>query len=139
MRSAGPALRLWDVRDVEAHVRTLSAAWLRENNARLDQVKLELLVQALVRTCWLISGLQADGRTLRPGYAPRLTVRFPAPRWSSLQGLVDGETEELGPFNSPLDATAAGERRAEYLTLEGCIVETEIVERRPRGAYDPKR
>lgn len=137
MASVGPRLQLWDVRDVEAHVRVIVDSWLREWNARLDATKRDLLVRWLIRTCWLLSGLKEDGRTLRPGYAPLLTITYPAPRWSSVYGLVEQRLFEPPPYNLQGEAVAAGAKFAAWFAQDGSSVEVEIVERRPRGAYDP--
>lgn len=130
---------MWDVRDAEAHVRALAAAWLREKPAYLDPTRHEQLVQYLMQVCWLLSGLREDGRTPRPAFAAVLTVAYASPRWSSLAGYCNGHVEETSAFNLRDDAIAAGEKIAREFQADGCAIAIEIVERRPRGAYDPQR
>lgn len=119
IRLYGPAFALWDVRDVEAHVRTLLDAKLREWGARLDAPKYDDALTFLVALCWRLSGLQADSRT---------------PRTEWTVALSTGGT--LGPFASHTAAEAA--RTAWLLRAPpDLVVAGEIVEHRPKGAFDP--
>lgn len=138
MRSVGPTLALHDVRDVHAHVRALIYPALGQKAARLDEAKRQSLVDYLVQVCWLLSGLQADGRSPRHLWAAYLKIKYPEPRWSSLYGLIDGGTVRVGAWiqRDRADELAAGiaERiRAHH----GYEVEFWTCEERPRGSYDP--
>jgi hypothetical protein len=133
-----PRLTLWDVRDVEAHVRAIADATLREWKARLDQERKDELVAFLVGECWRISGLAANGAP-RHEHVAELRITFASPHWSSLDGIVKGFDLPVGPFERLLDAVnAAGELAATHAAA-GDHVEISFAKRRPRGAYDPER
>jgi hypothetical protein len=124
VRLFGPAFALWDVRDVEAHVRTLLDAQLRVWGARLDAAKYDDALAYLVDICWRLSGLQGNGRTQRIEH---------------FAVLVSGEIHlELGPFPSRDRAeSAVSDWRVEQ-DVPPAIAVT-YLERRPVGAYDPKQ
>jgi hypothetical protein len=122
VRLYGPAFQLHDVRDVEAHVRTLLDARLREWGARLDAPKYDDALAYLVALCWRLSGLQGDGRTPRVEWA--------------VQIIVAGLPQKLGPFPSCEHAEAAYTAWRATLPDVDHVVYT-IVEQRPAGAYNP--
>jgi hypothetical protein len=125
VRLYGPPFALHDVRDVEAHVRTLLDTYLRERGARLDAAKYHDALAYLVALCWKLSGLQGNGRDARLEY------------WAELLQFDDRGKHalEIGPFPS--------RERAELAVTAYCaegtntIVAVEYVVRAPRGAYDP--
>jgi hypothetical protein len=124
VRLYGPAFALHDVRDVEAHVRTLLDAYLRERGARLDAAKYNDALAYLVALCWTLSGLQSDGRT------PRLE------HWAEIiQATEQGEyTIEIGPFTSRDRAEKAAAAYLEQQTAP--LVAVAYIVRAPRGSYD---
>lgn len=140
MTQSGQSLRLWDVRDVHAHVRALIEPTLRLRTARLDETKKESLVDYLVEVCWLLSGLEADGRTPRYVWAAYLSITYPEPRWSSLYGRVEGGRVRLGAWVKLERADAIAADVAERIRAHyGYRVEISTCQERPRGAYDPLR
>lgn len=128
VRLYGPAFALWDVRDVEAHVRTLLDAQLRTWGARLDAAKYDDALAYLVALCWRLSGLQGDGRTARVEHAAEIYISDD----------VDGLTQTLAPFPTRARAEAAV---AIWLLRHcpGAIVAVSYREQRPAGAYDPRQ
>lgn len=54
-------LRLWDVLDVEAHVRAALESTLAARNARLQPDVKEKALQFLITTCWELGGLTTGG------------------------------------------------------------------------------
>ena len=65
MRAVGPALQLWDVRNVEAHVAGAVQAGLDIRSARLSASQYDRCFQFCLQKCWEMSGLQGDGKSLR--------------------------------------------------------------------------
>lgn len=131
-------LRLWDVRDTQAHIRALAAAGLLDLKVHhLEATKREDLVEFLFSECWRISGLTADGQK-RKEYVGRATIKLVAPRWSS----VFGQMFERHVFTTRCRTTADARDAARALsTLEPGekLLAVDAFERRPRGAYDPTR
>ena len=123
---------LLDVRDVEAHVRTLLDARLRDWGAHLDPAKYDAAVAYLVTKCWELSGVEADGRTpRRPYYAAFRVVPATDPE-------LPGKSGDLGPYRSlevcqdvAVPLTVAAIKNAGHIAL------VRIGRRRPRGAYNP--
>lgn len=129
VRLYGPPFALHDVRDVEAHVRTLLDAYLREHGARLDAPKYEDALTYLVEICWKLSGLQGDRRTPRFDHFAEILM--------TVDAIDETFRQELGPFPSRerAESTFASWRSC---TPADTVVVT-YVARRPRGAYDPSR
>jgi hypothetical protein len=123
VRLYGPPFTLWDVRDVEAHVRTLLDAKLREWGARLDAAKYDDALTYLVALCWRLSGLQSDGRT-------------PRAEWIA-QIIAGHRPQTLGPFRTAEQAEAAYTAWRATLPAVDHVVYT-LVEQRPAGAYNPE-
>lgn len=119
---------LWDVRDVEAHVRTLLDARLREWGARLSAAQYEDALTYLVDKCWELAGLNGDGKTLRYVYVAVIHVTA-----------ADAEpfVQELGPFPREDRCREIGGRKADEIRSTGALVVLEVISRRPRGAYEP--
>jgi hypothetical protein len=123
-RRTGPrqlcgTISLHDVRDVEAHVRALLDATLREWGARLRPAEYEDALAYLLDKCWELAGVDANGQERIAWWA---IVRDEA-------DLDDPDAETLGPFRSELEAIA----RTAHLPF------VELYEGRPRGAYDAKQ
>lgn len=130
LRLYGPAFALHDVRDVEAHVRTLLDAYLRERGAHLDPAKYADALAYLVALCWRLSGLQGDGRTPRVEYAVHILI-------TDRRTVGETRSETLEPFATRERAELAvaawrSLHEAGYLTIV-----VSYGEQRPRGSYDP--
>jgi len=134
IRSLGEGWALWDVRNVDAHVRALLDVALHDEGARLTGDLYDEALFHLTKLCWVLSGLEAgyerpgpDGEGLRHVHVLKLV----------LQGRDGFEAKEL--------RHQFGRRENAQLALEGLracnapIVLAEIDRRRPRGAYDPAR
>lgn len=122
-RLLGTPLVLWDVRDVEAHVRVLLDARLDEWGARLDADKYADVLSYLLGTCWELSGLDQQGRPRR-GHRVRVALDY--------DDFRDQEAEDKGWYANEDQAIAVGEA----ISTPGAIVE--ISEEPPPGAYDPE-
>lgn len=119
-RLLGTPLALHDVRDVEAFVRALLDARLREWGARLRPAEYDDALTYLIERCWELSGLDNAGRPRVAWYIREVDVD---------ELLADGESE--GPLHGPF--------RTEPEALEFAVAlgDTELVRGAPKGAYDP--
>jgi hypothetical protein len=88
----------------------------------------ERAFQYLLQTCWELSGLQADGKTLRFVWELRATI---APR------RAHEEFKPLRPLQFPKREKA--EFALERLSQRHVLILVTIEQARPRGAYDPKK
>lgn len=112
------SIPLHDVRDVEAHVRALLDAYLREKNAHLRPKEYEDALDYLVGKCWDLSGLDVGGNAKIAWWA---IVR-------DENDIEDPDAEQLGPYDNELDAIA----KTQHLPF------VELYEGQPRGAYNAK-
>jgi hypothetical protein len=132
LRLLGATFSLWDVRDVELHVRALLDQGLRANGtAYLSPAMYERVLTFLIEKCWELSGLTAltgDTKKLRYVWEVR---GFRAPR---------GPLEPYKPIKLP-QFLRMPEAEAALATLAttSTLAFTSIVVARPRGAYDPER
>lgn len=120
--------RLWDVENVEAHVRAALDAALKQKGARLDSAQYQRAFAFMWSLCWELSGLERDGETLRWMWEVR---GFFAPT---------GWSEQFRPIKLrqfPRPETA--ERALNELRRRHELVFTTIERVRPRGAYDPAK
>lgn len=123
VRLFGQPFALWDVRDVEAHVRTLLDAYLRERGAHLDATKYDDALSYLVETCWRLAGLRDDGTQRRLHYAEI--------------SIAGARSIALGPFGDEDRArAAAGDWRQANLPA-GVFSFVGYRSERQAGAYDP--
>lgn len=127
MRAVAAGFSLWDVKNVEAHVHTTLDAALDEASAWLNPQQYARAFAYLLSKCWELSGLEADGRTLRYVWEVR---GFVAPRGP----LEQYEPIKLPQFPAPEIAAVALAAIAAARTLTFTSVERV----RPRGAYDPR-
>ena len=126
-RLYGPGFSLWDVRDVEAHVRATLQAALDAKSAYLKPEVKDKFVEQLVIVCWRLSGLEADGRT------PRLE------HFAEIRVAGRTKTVSLGPYRSEeVVQQAVADWRAAHVPV-GVISFVGYRSQRPRGAYDPSR
>lgn len=128
MRLLGSDQGLWDVRNLEAHCRGALDAGLNKKGGRLSTDQYERCLQYLRQKCWEMSGLQADGRTLRHVWEIRGFVK-PAGARDPYKPL------KLQQFGSQLSA----ERALADLQTRLPIAFASIHKVRPRGAYDPSK
>lgn len=84
--------------------------------------------QYLLQVCWELSGLEADGKTLRLVWELRATI---APQY------VDDYFRAMRPLQFPKREQA--KLALEQLLRRHRLIFIAIVEARPRGAYDPAR
>jgi hypothetical protein len=133
MQALGEPVSLWDVRNVEAHVRGALDAGLASKGARLNAQQYDRALQFLREKCWHLSGLQADGKTLRYVW---IVVGAISPRGALEPYKPLGLPESGSPASAQqlLDTTAAD------LLVEGRSIAFATIKKvRPRGAYDPSR
>jgi hypothetical protein len=128
LSTLGGSQRLWDVGNVEAHVRASLDAALDQTNARLLPQPYQRAFAFMWSLCWELSGLERDGETLRWVWEIK---GFYAPR---------GPDDEFKPiklpqFPRPESAAIALDRLQQRTRL----VLTSIEKVRPRGAYDPSK
>lgn len=118
--------RLWDVDNAEAHVHATLKATLKSAGARLSQAQEQRAFAFLLAKCWELSGLEADGKSLRYVYEIH---GFLVPR------RLGGEFEPIRLPQIPRLETA--ELVLEELKRHRKVCFTKIERVRPRGAYDP--
>jgi hypothetical protein len=130
MKLLGVPWEMHDVRDAEAHARTLLDRKLAAWGARLSTTEYELALSYLLGIMWQLSGLAKDG--------PERRVYFVA-------GNAEGRSDEvfslqletfdfeLGPFPQMHNA----ESELEAVTAKPYVLAAAIETRRPAGAYDP--
>jgi hypothetical protein len=133
MRLLDKPVQLWDVENVEAHVRGALEAGLAKKGARLNAKQYDRALQFLRIACWNLSGLQADAKTLRYVWVIR---GFVAPAGSSDRY----ELIKLDEFGSEASAERALAAFRDDLTARGRRLAFAGVHRqRPAGAYDPSK
>lgn len=122
-----PRFSLWDVRDVEGHVRATLEQALRIKNARLNRDLKDKFVTSLVELCWKLSGLEQDGRSLRYEHFAEI--------------LVVGRRKAfaIGPYRSEQTVQDAVTRWRERNLPPGAFSFVGYRAQRPKGAYDPSR
>lgn len=125
-RSSGFAL--WDVLNVEAHVRASLDATLNAHVPYLAPAAKERAFQYLLQTCWELSGLEADGATFRLVWELSATI---APR------RAQEEFKQLRPLQFPKREQA--ELALARLQQRHGLILVKIELARPRGAYDPTK
>jgi hypothetical protein len=125
MRAVGPALRLWDIENVEAFVKRAVDTGLAMRGAKLSPSQKDRCLQFCLLKCWELSGLEADGKTLR--YVFRLTAFRRPSGWS----------EDYVPLRAkPFPTRAAADLALAELDPRIWRF-ARIVPVRPRGAYNP--
>ena len=133
MRIVGPVLRLWNVEKVEAHVRNAVTIGLELRNARLSPDQFDRCVQFCFDACWRMSGLEADGRSLRFVFYVRGFIR---PR----SHLDEYTAIKMPPFGSEASAERSLAEFRERVDAAGrSLAFVAIARERPRGAYDPEK
>lgn len=134
MRALGDPVRLWDVRNVEAHVRAALDAGLRlkGSGARLSADQYDRCLQFLREACWKLSGLEADGKTLRYVWVITAVVRprLPHEKYEPISFPESGsETTAAALIATARDGLQLKGRELAFATIKKA---------RPRGAYDPR-
>jgi hypothetical protein len=133
MRLLGAELQLWDVRNVEAHVRGALDAGLAAKGARLNAAQYDRCLQFLRQKCWELSGLQADAKTLRYVWEIRGFIK-PAGKLDPYEPL------KVPQFGSQRSAEIALDSIRDDLRAHNRTLSWVSIHRvRPRGAYDPAR
>jgi hypothetical protein len=122
-----PRFALWDVRDVEGHVRATLEAALRAKNARLKRPVKNQFVGRLVLLCWRLSGLEEDGRT------PRLEHH------AEIHVVGRPKAVELGPYGNELSVQVAVARWRQQHLPPGVLSFVGYRAERWKSAYDPRR
>lgn len=119
-------MSLWDVRDVEAHVRVALESALAGRNARLRPEVKEKALEYLIATCWELGGLTTDGR-------PRLITetRMLVHRGPQLDELVTRYTATI------VRAQIALETFRSRLPAPARVLAYEFLAARPPSAYRP--
>lgn len=126
LRRLDRGFRLWDVDNAEAHVHATLKATLKSAGARLSQAQEQRAFAFLLAKCWELSGLEADGKTLRHVYEIHgflVPLRLGA---------------EFEPIRLPqIPRLQTAELLLEELKRRRKVCFTKIERVRPRGAYDP--
>jgi hypothetical protein len=117
--------KLWDVDNVEAHVRASLDAALEAKGARLNAKQYQRAFAFMWSLCWELSGLEDDGKTLRWMWEVQ---GFVAPR---------GPLEEFRPIKlRQLPSERSAELALEQIQRRHQTVFASVVKVRPRGSWD---